>query len=98
MASTLTCGTAHSRDPIDGVCDSPLWLFPFRVATSPCGGRLIECIEREPGRQDRIVTVFTLEVRASSERFDVHARQLVRDILQLPRQQLPSVSDILTDP
>jgi phosphoribosylformylglycinamidine synthase II len=40
------------------------------------------------------VTFYRIEVRASSERRDVHAHQLAREILQLPIQQLPSLAEI----
>ncbi|GAC1361468.1 MAG: phosphoribosylformylglycinamidine synthase subunit PurL [Ktedonobacteraceae bacterium] len=36
-------------------------------------------------------------MRASSERYDVHARQLASEILQLPPQQIPSLADVAID-
>ena len=40
--------------------------------------------------------MYQIEVRANSERYDVQARQVSREILQLPRGQLPSLAAIST--
>jgi phosphoribosylformylglycinamidine synthase len=42
------------------------------------------------------VTSHQIEVRAIAERHDVHAHQLLREILQLPARQLPSLVDLTT--
>jgi phosphoribosylformylglycinamidine synthase II len=44
------------------------------------------------------VTSYQIEVRAIAERHDVHAHQLLREILQLPARQLPSLVDLTTLP
>jgi phosphoribosylformylglycinamidine synthase len=38
--------------------------------------------------------MYQIEVRASSEQYDVHARQIIREILHLPTKQLPSLANI----
>ncbi len=40
------------------------------------------------------MTIYQIEVRAISERYDVHAQQLAREIVQLPAAHLPSLSQI----
>jgi hypothetical protein len=42
------------------------------------------------------VTFYQIEVRAIYERHDVHAQKLAREILQLPTQQIPSLTEIST--
>lgn len=42
------------------------------------------------------MTLHVIEVRAVAEQYDVHARQLAREILQLPLQQLPSLAELAT--
>ncbi len=42
------------------------------------------------------MTRHQIEVRAISERHDVHAHQLAREILQLPTQHIPSLASIVT--
>ncbi|QBD80238.1 phosphoribosylformylglycinamidine synthase subunit PurL [Ktedonosporobacter rubrisoli] len=44
--------------------------------------------------QDTNVTIKQIEVRASSEQYDVHARQLIREITRLPIHHLPSLAGI----
>lgn len=44
------------------------------------------------------MTSFQIEVRAASERYDVNARQLAREILQLPIDTLPSLAAISDTP
>jgi phosphoribosylformylglycinamidine synthase subunit PurSL len=40
------------------------------------------------------VTFNKIEIRAATERYDVHARQLAREISHLPIQTLPSLAAI----
>src|SRR6266566_2575138 len=42
------------------------------------------------------VTLYQIEVRASAEQYDVQAQKVVREILQLPRIYLPSLTSIST--
>ena len=37
------------------------------------------------------MTIFSIEIRAKAARHDVRARQLVRDILHIPLESLPSL-------
>ncbi len=44
------------------------------------------------------MTLFQIEVRAVAETYDTQARQLARDILQLPPKLLPLLTTLATDP
>ncbi|GER87946.1 phosphoribosylformylglycinamidine synthase subunit PurL [Dictyobacter vulcani] len=43
------------------------------------------------------MTLYQIEVRAVADRHDVHAHQLVHEILQLPTKHLPSLADLTAD-
>ncbi len=42
------------------------------------------------------MTFYQIEVRAIYEQYDVHAQKLARDVLQLPTQQVPSLTEFST--
>ncbi|HTI13880.1 MAG TPA: phosphoribosylformylglycinamidine synthase subunit PurL [Dictyobacter sp.] len=44
------------------------------------------------------MTQYQIEVRATSERHDVHAHQLAREIIQLPTKHLSSLAQLAIDP
>ena len=44
------------------------------------------------------MTLYQIEVRASSEQYDVQAQQVAREILQLPGKHLPSLAAISSSP
>ncbi len=44
------------------------------------------------------MTLYQIEVRASSKQYDVQAQQVAREILKLPRKYLPSLAAISTSP
>src|SRR5438876_7317350 len=44
------------------------------------------------------VTLYQIEVRASSKQYDVQAQQVAREILKLPEIYLPSLAAISTSP
>src|SRR5579884_1954421 len=58
---------------------------------------MMNCSDK-PARKYRIVTSFQIEVRAIAEQYDVHARKLARDILQLSTKHLPSLAAIAASP
>src|SRR5437773_1041036 len=55
---------------------------------------LLPSLRHMVSQEAEIVTSYQIVVRAVGEQHDVHAHQLIREILHLPKKHLPSLANI----